>query len=88
LYNDIDTLLPAPATVKSFFFNNIPDKDFTLDIGKGYAIKTLDDSRAYFDYNNVNNNFVISQIDTEYFTDTTYDTAQGIIITNSSKLNY
>lgn len=92
LYTDLKTLLSSNAAdnsaVKSFFFNNIPDKDFTLDIGKGYAVKTLDDPRAYFDYNNINNNFVISQIDTDYFTDDVYDIAQGIIITNSSKLNY
>jgi hypothetical protein len=50
-------------------------------------VNTINDYLQFY-YNNINNNVVISQIDTEYFTETVYDTAQGIIITNSSKLNY
>ena len=59
-----------------FYFNNIPSNDLVIDLNG----TTLDDPRNYYDKNNINNKFVISEINTDAMLDTT----SGITIAKSS----
>jgi hypothetical protein len=45
------------------------------------ATDTLENPLNWFNYNNINNKFVISEIDTEYLTD-------DIVIAKSSRSNF
>ena len=60
----------------NFYFNNIPSNDLIIDLNG----TTLDKPRNYYDKNNINNKFVISEINTDAMLDTT----SGITIAKSS----
>lgn len=82
--NAIDTYDAAHVTGHNFYYNTIIDNSLAIDLNDNIKdttdenYETLTSPRAWYDHNNINNKFVVSEIDAEYL-------AKGITIANSSK---
>jgi hypothetical protein len=56
-------------------------QNLDIDMNPNDSTDTLENPLNWFNYNNINNNFVIAEIDTEYLTD-------DIVIAKSSRSNF
>lgn len=80
LYTNILSIINVVDPNHEFFYNCPISPDLAISFGGDASdVQTLADPAAWYDPNNINNNFVISEIDAKYL-----DT--GIKLTNSSKL--
>ena len=75
LLSDIKTF----DTDDEFYYNVVPDNSNVIDLNPYNDEETLDSPYTWYSYNNINNKFVISEIDADYLT-------QGISIAYASKL--
>ena len=73
---DIKKLDPS----NKFYYNAPMNNETLIDLNPEDPSDTLADPRAWYLYNNVNNKFVVSEIDANYLT-------TGIAIAKSSKLS-
>lgn len=79
-FNTVLNTIRGIDTDHNFFYNCPILPDLAISFGGSASdVQTLADSAAWYDPNNINNNFVISEIDSNYLD-------KGIKIANSSKL--
>lgn len=57
--------ISALDTDQQFYYNTPLDNSLSIDINE-LANETLSDEQKWYDYNNINNKFVISEIDSDY----------------------
>ena len=77
ILSDIETI----DTENEFYYNMPVEQNLDIDMNPNDATDTLENPLNWFNYNNINNKFVISEIDTEYLTD-------DIVIAKSSRSNF
>jgi hypothetical protein len=65
----------------NFYYNNKASLDYIIDLNDSDNEDTLDYVSTWFDYNNINNKFVISEIDTDYL-------IENVVIAKASRGNY
>jgi hypothetical protein len=65
----------------NFYYNNKASLDYIIDLNELDDTDTLEYVSTWYDYNNINNKFVISEIDTDYLT-------ENVVIAKASRGNY
>ena len=78
-YKNILQDINAIDTDHNFYYNTILDNSSMIDLNENNSDETLDNPYTWYNYNNVNNKFVITEIDSNYL-------STGITIAKSSKL--
>jgi hypothetical protein len=81
VYEQILADIKALDTAGDFYYNIPISQNLEIDMNPNDATDTLANPLNWFNYNNINNNFVISEINTEYLTD-------EIVIAKSSRSNF
>ena len=81
IYEQILADIRALDPNKEFYYNIPVSQDLDIDMNPNDPKDTLENPLNWFNYNNVNNKFVIAEIDTEYLTD-------DIVIAKSSRSNF
>ena len=62
-----------------FYYNTIINNENALDLNPNDETDTLDNPLSWYNYNNVNNKFVISEINADHL-------SKGVTIARNSKL--
>ena len=62
-----------------FYYNVVIDNATSIDLNENNSDETLSNPYTWYNYNNINNKFVISEIDADYL-------PTGITIARSSRL--
>ena len=73
--------IQAIDTDKEFYYNMPIAQNLDIDMNPNDDSDNLENPHNWFNYNNINNKFVISEIDTDRLTD-------DIVIAKSSRSNF
>ena len=80
-YDQILADIAKIDTKKEFYYNMPIAQNLDIDLNPNDSNDTLKNPLNWFNYNNINNKFVISEIDTDHLTD-------DIVIAKSSRSNF
>jgi hypothetical protein len=81
IYDQILADIRCIDNTKEFYYNLPIEQHLDIDMTPTDEKDTLENPLSWFNYNNINNAFVISEIDTEHLT-------EDIVIAKSSRSNY